>query len=608
MALAIPEGLPRRASGGERRVFALLKRLPDTAIIYYEPLVDNRHPDFVVILPSLGVLLIEVKGWSFKSILAADSHSIRVSEDDREVVHQHPLRQVDEYKFRLMQECAKDRHFSRLLHLTGPHEGKLTFPVGSFAILSNTTRESLERLPKGREVFPAAKVVTKEQIDSWEGLPPLELQKALQQFFDPFWTISPLTSNQVNIVKALLHPEILLSLDFAPDHSEPNLRVLDARQESQARQVRSGHRLVFGVPGSGKTVLLLARAKLLARLNPSFRVLVLCYNVIFGAYLAETLKQFANVTVTSFHAWAAGNGAQWDKKDDSNLGSLLLEALRHGSPDSRRFDSVLIDEAQDFDADWFSCALAAMKDPQNCDLLIVGDGGQGVYRRRNKVSWKGLGIRAAGRTQYLPLNYRNTRPILRLAALFSPSISQGDEDGISSVKSDPEQCVRLNGPAPVLLKRLNKREEIERVVRVVDDLLEGKWCGGDVEPVKPEQIGILYPRLRKEDRVLIEDLRTLLRSNRHGAPSIWLNENSAARRRIGDPGIKILTMHGAKGLQFKAVILLFADECPANFPDVDEDDERRLFYVALTRAEEFLAVSCSKASKFIRDIKTAVGE
>jgi hypothetical protein len=63
VAQTIPEKLPSKSSQGEQRLFAVLKRLPDDAVVYYEPIIDNRHPDFVVILPTLGVLLIEVKGW-----------------------------------------------------------------------------------------------------------------------------------------------------------------------------------------------------------------------------------------------------------------------------------------------------------------------------------------------------------------------------------------------------------------------------------------------------------------------------------------------------------------------------------------------------------------
>ena len=63
MAEMIPDRLPSSASAGERKVFALLRQLPDEVIVYYEPMVADRYPDFIVIIPSVGLLIVEVKGW-----------------------------------------------------------------------------------------------------------------------------------------------------------------------------------------------------------------------------------------------------------------------------------------------------------------------------------------------------------------------------------------------------------------------------------------------------------------------------------------------------------------------------------------------------------------
>jgi superfamily I DNA/RNA helicase len=59
------------------------------------------------------------------------------------------------------------------------------------------------------------------------------------------------------------------------------------------------------------------------------------------------------------------------------------------------------------------------------------------------------------------------------------------------------------------------------------------------------------------------------------------------------------------GHQFKAVILLFADDCPTDFSGTTQEmeEERCLFYVALTRAEDYLAISCSGKSTFIHEIE-----
>jgi hypothetical protein len=55
LAEMIPDRLPSRASAGEGKVFALLQQLPDEVLVYYEPVVSERYPDFIVIIPSVGL-------------------------------------------------------------------------------------------------------------------------------------------------------------------------------------------------------------------------------------------------------------------------------------------------------------------------------------------------------------------------------------------------------------------------------------------------------------------------------------------------------------------------------------------------------------------------
>jgi hypothetical protein len=461
MAQTIPEKLPSQASQGEHRLFAILKRLPKGVVVYYEPVINNRYPDFVVILPTLGVLVIEVKGWYAKEIMQADSQSVRLWQRQREVLKDHPLRQVREYKFALMNRCQVDRQASELVHEEGAYYGNPKFPFGSFAILSNISKEQLHGITGSEAIFPPGQVATNDQLHLWESLTPEAFLDVLYGFFDPRWLIQPMTTNQVNILKAILHPEILLALDYG-GHSEPEelkVKVLDLKQETVARNIGEGHRLVFGVARSGKTVILVARAKLISRLNPSARVLVLCFNIPLSAMLAEALKQYSStITVCHFDGWAKTNNVSREysnRTDNALLGRKLLAALDAGAPDAGRFDAVLVDEAQDFSTEWYQCILRAMQDPINGELLIVGDGSQGVYGRR-KVSWKQVGIQAQGRTRYLEHNYRNTRPILELASLFAAKDSTADEDYLSAPLVDPSKSMRIAGFKPVLLKAKNQ--------------------------------------------------------------------------------------------------------------------------------------------------------
>ena len=85
------------------------------------------------------------------------------------------------------------------------------------------------------------------------------------------------------------------------------------------------------------------------------------------------------------------------------------------------------------------------------------------------------------------------------------------------------------------------------------------------------------------------------------APAVWLKGDD--RYAVDQPGIKIQTIHASKGLQYRAVVLLWADRLPRNFPDTDSVEEVKLMYVALTRPEDYLFITHSQQSPFIDRIR-----
>ena len=666
MAQVVPDILPRSASAGERRLHSVLRRLPEDCVVYYEPMVGDRCPDFVVICPELGLLVIEVKGWRVGDILAADDRTVQVADHGRPVRKVHPLRQARDYMFALMDRCRVHPAIGPLLRPDGFHENRFLFPFGYFAVLSNVTEAQLKRHPGGdlTAVFPEHRVLPRDVLLELEACQDAQaLHEALRPCFVKHWPFPRLNDAQVDALRAILHPEIILELPLEydtapvttpplatgspvalrvqeassapispstrpmrapsaerPAAAPPTLRVLDLRQENYARAISDGHRILSGVAGSGKTVILIARAKLLAQRDPAAAILVLCYNVTLASFLRGQLQEHRNVQVCHFDDWTAANRVRrnWQAQEiDDALGTRFLATLEEGhAPDARRFASVLVDEAQDFEASWFRCVLAAMQNPQDGDLLIVGDGNQGVYRR-GKVSWKALGIQASGRTIsgrfHLDRNYRNSREIAALAQVFAVGASptnDADEDSIGSLSLDVSRCPRATGRHPVLCKERSRQEECARAVQMVKDLLVGRWADESLpEPLRPEQIGILYRRLARADHPLLTGLLDELQGV---APVRWLNDKDdpRARTRVLEPGVKVQTIHAAKGLQYRAVILLWAGDLPYVPPQSqhDEQAERRLFYVGLTRAEDFLALTAPISllrSPFLRTVEAS---
>ncbi len=302
MAEMIPDRLPMRCSAGEQRMFAALQKLDDDCLVYYEPLVRQRYPDFIVVLPDTGVLVIEVKGWHPSEIRKGDTQKILVHARGRESAEPHPARQARNYMHRVRDECRGHPLAGSLLNLTGPHAGAFIFPFGHIAVLSNITRAQLSdpARPGLAPMFSQGNVVTRDELAAWLDLDAAALKAELARRFDPLWPIPRMTQQQVDVLRSVIHPEVKLSATAQiEDAAPPELKVLDYRQERNARSIGDGHRIVYGVAGSGKTVLLVARAKMLAE-DPETRILVLCFNRVLARSLKGTLSGKPNVGVLPF--------------------------------------------------------------------------------------------------------------------------------------------------------------------------------------------------------------------------------------------------------------------------------------------------------------------
>ena len=77
---------------------------------------------------------------------------------------------------------------------------------------------------------------------------------------------------------------------------------------------------------------------------------------------------------------------------------------------------------------------------------------------------------------------------------------------------------------------------------------------------------------------------------------------------LRDEAVKILPMHSARGLQFRIVLLLWADLLPSPFSTRDEAHDRGLLYVAMTRAEDMLVVLHSGNSAYVDELYHVLGK
>src|SRR5687768_17347091 len=107
MATLIPDPIPPSSTNAERDLARLLRRLPEDWTVYHEPSVRGLRPDFVILAPDYGVLVLELKDWRLSSLLSVDHQwverqSTRAAPSKRE---RNPLRQVDGYWRAVKDEC-----------------------------------------------------------------------------------------------------------------------------------------------------------------------------------------------------------------------------------------------------------------------------------------------------------------------------------------------------------------------------------------------------------------------------------------------------------------------------------------------------------------------
>jgi len=605
MAQMIPESIPSGRPKGERDVFDILQKLPDDYLVYYEPIIKNRYPDFVVVCPDQGLMVIEVKDWLMGSILSATNSEVKLSIGGETKTVKHPQEQVKGYKFDIMNRFKGNPAFDIIKHSDGKYAGGFLFPFGHMVVLSKITSDQLHTSNLS-QVFPEHSAVTKDVLDKWVTLDALALASRIGSFFNPSWPIIKLSHKQIGVLRATIHPEIIVrhSIGVGADSTD-RLLVLDKNQEMLALKINDGHRIINGVAGAGKTVLLIHRARWLGKEEPARRILILCFNKFLSAYIGDALNDVNNVKVLTFHKWGVSSGANYCHQREKFGNRVMVSVMNMKDVD--KYDAILIDEAQDFDPTWFRCCVQALKDPVDGDLIVVADGNQGLYRPVS-FTWKEVGIKATGRVIPLMRAYRNTEQILHLARSFA---SEQSDSGESIVSMKPGVAL-LNGPLPILHHANKRADEMDRVTHIVKDLLNGNWGSNHHEqPLKPSEIGIIYARKSRNVAFYFSSFLNKL-PIALGVPVVWLSDKDHFENAdlLKKEGIKIQTIQSAKGLQYKAVIFIWADQLPMK--ETDESlvaEDRRLFYVGLTRAERYLAVTYTGQSKFTKILEeTAKGK
>jgi hypothetical protein len=583
-------------TAGERRLAERLQqKLESDYLLWWDVPIGPKQtrPDFVVIHPGRGALILETKDWRLETILGASRDTFEILSDGNPKAVANPLQQARHCAIEVVNALQRD---PQLVQGEGPYRGKLAFPWGHGVVFTRITRRQFDAAGLG-EAIPSHLTICQDEM--LEDVEPEAFQQRLWGMF-PHAFRSAITLPQLDRIRWILFPEVRVpeqqslfgenSLETSADNMPDLMRVMDLQQEQLARSLGDGHRVIHGVAGSGKTMILGFRAEHLAQTQGpgSKPILVLCYNEPLAVKLAASMAAKGlqdRVHCIHWDKWTRSQLATYNLLPPRSVrlpaGEMMAEFVRRvikGVDDKLipggQYHAVLIDEGHDFAPEWLKL-ITQMVDPRNNSLLLLYDDAQSIYDRGQKreFSLKRVGIQAQGRTTILKINYRNTRQILEyahhLAGGLLMAAEGGEEDEIPLLQ--PLSCGR-EGPTPIVIDLPTLPQRAAKVAELLADQHARGQAWGDMA---------IICRRWADMRVCASALE------RHRLP--FRVRERAGQFAPEEDTIKIITMHASKGLEWPVVAVVSGDEAGATADDAEL--EARLAYVGATRATQDLIVS-----------------
>ncbi len=600
--LSSPLGSGAHSSSGEKRLASRFSELlEDDYLCWYDVGIGSKyqHPDFILLHPGRGLLVLEVKDWSIESIVEAKPDFFAIDCGTGRKMQANPIEQARQYVHVVVNLLKSD---PALIHPSDDaFAGQLTFPWGYGVVLTNITRRQLNSSGLS-SVLPARLVLCKDEMT--ESADPEDFQKRLWDMFNVRFS-SKFTLPQVERIRARLFPEIRVSRNLLHvEHASPNekeapdtldLRIMDLQQEAVARSLGEGHRIIHGVAGSGKTLILAYRCELLARTFAK-PILVLVYNKALAAWLSHQIATRGladRVSVRTFHAWCVDQLTLYHvPKPESeaqafyqDLVATVIHAVDKGQIPRAQYGALLIDEGHDFEPDWLRLAVQ-MLDPETNSLLLLYDDAQSIYgtHRSKSFTFRSVGISAPGRTKILRRNYRNTDEILACASAFARDLlspRDADEDGVPLVSPEPSG---RKGPRPRFSETQSVQEEAKCILRELRRLR--------TQGTPWREMGVVYTA----PFIAEEVVGALERAN---IPFEWLKDTKSKRFDPRRDCVRVMTAQSSKGLQYRVGVVAGI----GHWPWRDATEEARLVYVAVTRATDELVITSSKKSVFSERLK-----
>lgn len=364
---------------------------------------------------------------------------------------------------------------------------------------------------------------------------------------------------------------------------------------------------IIACAGSGKTTTILCRIKYIIDngIDPK-RILLTTFNVDASDTLKERLKALLNkdvgIRIGTFDSISAYFYFKYFKIDGfvgvNEYVNLLIKYLNseNGKNILNNYDYIFFDEFQDINNEQFQVIKKFYENGSK--IIAIGDDAQNIYQ------WRGSNIdyilnfdKIFDNTQTFKLenNYRSTPEIINLAtAIIKNNSDQIDKNMIPNKNS---------GHKPIITKYKTPLIQATSIIDKIKKLLDNNIKNSDIIVISRNNYGL---------KIFEEQLELYNRDNDNKIDYIALitdndkNYNATKNKNNSKNKITLATIHKVKGGEWNYVFIIDLDDktFPSDCDNIGIQEERRLLYVAITRAKIYLEMSfCSNnICRFISEI------
>lgn len=556
-------------------------------LIFAQPFLNGSRPDVVIYNPYVGIVIYEVKDWRLENYSwgkDVDGRTTLFVTDGRgKYPVKSPIKQVEHYKAKIL---------GQLVPVIGEviDNNQMNYGLIKTAVYFHQagTRDA-------QNLFASAvKSVKNFPIVGFDSLVPQRLkevvpdvERTLSHYWDRKW-----------------NDELLFWLK-PPYHSiEQGQKLTLKGGQTRIAEPRPGHHRVRGVAGSGKTQALAYRAGKLASMD--FNVLVICFNITLWHYIRDMIARspfsfsWDKITLNYFHGFCKDrlNEFEYPFPQSPNRLEFIDQqayeaALEHffkvtitdavkGAIDHKqylKYDAILIDEAQDYHAEWYDLLVNFFMSPRD-ELLLVSDRRQNIYDRVLDWQDKRMAVNKGALDKFredftrLYETFRLPKKVAELSNEFSELFGLDQEMKVAKFQEMPalifsQHIVWLN------------IEPDEWLQFVFDSFRRLKK-----ETYNPSDTVILLPSHRYGKACVAFFVGKNIEANH-----VFEDEDESRYHPhkkafwMGDGRLKMSTIHSFKGWELANIVLFIPERAPESNKKLDA-----VVYTALTRTRENLIV------------------